>query len=68
MPAGRQLHHAATVVLSIALVVIGVAMLVTTVARGGGALSTGVLLGVLFCAAGIARLVLARKTAVERRP
>ena len=46
--------------LSTALVLIGVALLVSTLARGGGPLAIGVLLGVLFVAAGVGRLYLAR--------
>jgi hypothetical protein len=45
---------------SVAMVLIGVALLVSTLARGGGPLAVGVLLGVLFVAAGAARLYLAR--------
>ena len=51
-------HGAATVVLSALMVVIGVVMLARTLASGGGPLATGVLFGVLFTAAGIARLYL----------
>lgn len=57
---GRDLHRGVTAVLSVALVLVGLAMLVSTVARGGGPISNGVLLGLLFCAAGIARLILQR--------
>jgi hypothetical protein len=46
--------------LAVALLVIGVAMVVSTVARGGGPLSFGVVAGVLFAALGVARLKLAR--------
>jgi hypothetical protein len=42
------------------MVLIGVALLVSTLARGGGPLAVGVLLGVLFVAAGAARLYLSR--------
>ena len=42
------------------MVLIGVVMLVSTVARGGGPLAIGVLLGLLFVAAGAGRLYLAR--------
>jgi hypothetical protein len=47
-------------VLSTALVLIGVALLVSTLVRGGGPLAVGVLLGLLFVAAGVGRLYLAR--------
>jgi hypothetical protein len=46
----------ATAVLSGLMVVIGVAIVVRTVAAGGGALATGVVLGLLFVAAGAGRL------------
>jgi hypothetical protein len=42
------------------MVLIGVVLLVSTLARGGGPLAVGVVLGVLFVAAGAARLYLAR--------
>ena len=42
------------------IVLIGVALLVSTIARGGGPLAVGVLLGLLFVAAGAGRLYLAR--------
>ena len=54
-------HAVATVVLSVVMVGLGVAVLVRTLVAGGGPLSTGVLLGVLFCAAGAARLWLGRE-------
>ena len=60
MPTPRQVHRGATRVLSTAMVVIGVAILVSTIVRGGGALAIGVLLGVLFIAAGAGRLYLTR--------
>ena len=46
--------------MSVLLVLIGVALLVSTLARGGGPLAIGVLLGVLFVLAGAGRLYLAR--------
>ena len=44
--------------MSATMVVIGIALLVRTLVAGGGALATGVLLGILFVAAGAARLYL----------
>ena len=46
--------------MSTAIVVIGVALVVTTIAQGGGPLAVGVLLGILFVALGAGRLDLAR--------
>ena len=60
MPTPRQVHRGATRALSTAMVLIGVALLVSTLARGGGPLAIGVLFGGLFVAAGLARLYLAR--------
>jgi hypothetical protein len=44
--------------MSILMVVIGTAILVRTIAAGGGPAAVGVLLGVLFVAAGAGRLYL----------
>jgi hypothetical protein len=51
---------ATTLVLPVLLMLIGVAILVRTLAAGGGPLAYGVLMGVLFIAAGAARLILER--------
>jgi hypothetical protein len=58
MPGRRNLHRSATVALSLAMIVIGIVLVVRTLTAGGGALATGLLLGVLFVAAGAARLYL----------
>jgi hypothetical protein len=42
--------------MSIIMVVIGIALIVRTVAAGGGVAATGIILGVLFVLAGAARL------------
>ena len=47
-------------VLGVLLVVLGAAMVVSTLARGGGPLALGVVLGVLFVILGAVRLRLAR--------
>ncbi len=44
--------------MSIAMIVIGIALLTRTLLAGGGAVATGVILGLLFIAAGAARLYL----------
>ena len=46
---------------SVVIIGFGVAMLVLTLARGGGPLAVGVLFGLLFIALGAGRLYLARK-------
>ena len=60
MPAPREVHRGATRALSAVMVLSGVALLVSTIAQGGGPLALGVLLGVLFVAAGAGRLFLTR--------
>jgi hypothetical protein len=55
-------HRASTQVLSVALLVIGIALVVRTLTEGGGPLAVGVLLGVLFAAVGAARMWIARRT------
>ena len=46
--------------LSAVMIVIGIVMLVRTLAAGGGPLASGVILGLLFIVAGAGRLYLAR--------
>jgi hypothetical protein len=58
---GRTVHSSGTVVLSVVMVVIGVALVGQVIGGSGGVLSARLLLGVLFLAAGIARLYLERK-------
>jgi hypothetical protein len=48
--------------MSVAMMVIGVALLIRTLAAGGGPATTGVLLGVLFILAGAGRLYLQWRT------
>jgi hypothetical protein len=56
----QRAYLASTRTLSALLMVLGVAMVVTALARGGGALALGVVIGVLFAFLGGARLWLAR--------
>lgn len=58
MPAARDIHRAGTRTLSAAMLVIGVAMIVSTLVRGGGVFAIGLVMGVLFTAAGGGRLYL----------
>jgi hypothetical protein len=58
---GRDVHRAGTQALSIVLLLIGVALVVRTIAAGGGAGALGIVLGVLFIAAGAGRLWVARR-------
>jgi len=60
MPEPRQLHRASTRVLSSLMVLVGLALVVTTLVRGGGPLAIGLVVGVLFCGVGGGRLWLER--------
>ncbi|MFL5846852.1 MAG: hypothetical protein ACJ762_19385 [Solirubrobacteraceae bacterium] len=57
----RDVHRRGTIVLSCALMLIGVAMVARTIDEGGGAISAGVLLGVLFIFVGGGRLWIATR-------
>jgi uncharacterized membrane protein HdeD (DUF308 family) len=58
MPQRKQFHRTSTMLMSILMIVIGIVLVARTLAAGGGAAAIGVLLGVLFVAAGAARLYL----------
>ena len=58
MPGPRPFRQSYTRVMSILMVVVGVAILVRTFAAGGGPGAVGAVLGVLFIAAGVGRLYL----------
>jgi hypothetical protein len=64
---GRQVHRSATIVLSLLMTVIGVALIVETLAgvRGGG-IAVPLLLGLLFTAGGVGRLFLERRRSRSR--
>jgi len=57
----RDVHRGGTIVLSAALALIGVAIVARTIDAGGGVVSVGVLLGVLFMIAGAGRLWIATR-------
>ena len=59
-------YLASTRVLNALLVLVGLGLLVTALARGGGALAVGVVVGVLFALLGAGRLWLARPGAGGR--
>jgi hypothetical protein len=56
----RRAYVTSTRIMSGLLVLIGLAMVVSAVARGGGALALGVVLGTMLALLGAARLWLAR--------
>jgi hypothetical protein len=51
----------ATVLMSVLIMALGVAMVVRTIDAGGGATAVGILVGVLFVAAGAGRLYVERR-------
>jgi hypothetical protein len=54
-------RQARTFLLPLVMVVLGLAIVVRTLAGGGGPLAYGLLIGLLFVAAGAARLLLERR-------
>ena len=56
----RRAYAASTVVMSALIMLVGVAMVASALARGGGPLALGVVLGTLLALLGAGRLWLAR--------
>jgi hypothetical protein len=56
----QRAYLASTRALGVLLVLVGVAMVVSTLARGGGALALGVIFGAMLASLGAGRLWLAR--------
>lgn len=61
MSGPTPIRGGATAVLSTLMIVLGVAMIVRTLAAGGGALAVGLILGVLFVAVGVGRIYVGRR-------
>jgi hypothetical protein len=51
-----SMHRVSTLVLSAVMVLIGIALIVVTLVKGGGPFARGVIFGVLFTLAGAGRL------------
>jgi hypothetical protein len=62
----ERAYLASTRVLNAVLVVVGLVLIVVTLARGGGALALGLVVGVLFALLGAGRLWLARPGTEDR--
>jgi hypothetical protein len=58
MPEPQQVRQSFNRLTSAAMVVIGIALLIRTIAAGGGVLASGIVLGVLFISAGVGRIYL----------
>jgi len=55
MTSPERLYHGSIRVFSLVFIVLGAAIVISTLANGGGALSIGVVLGIAFLAVGIVR-------------
>jgi hypothetical protein len=63
MPSPERVYHGSIRVFSLVFIAIGLALLAVTLAAGGGPLSLGVLMGLVFVAIGAARLWVASRMA-----
>jgi hypothetical protein len=61
MTAGRQVHRSGTMVLSLLMAIIGVALIVENIGVHGSVISPRMLLGILFAAAGAGRIYVEAK-------
>ena len=61
MAAPERLYHGTVRTLSIVIAGLGAAILAVTLAAGGGLLSAGFLMGLIFLAVGVGRLVIASR-------
>ena len=59
---GEQLYRAVTRIFSVVIIGFGLAILIVTLARGASVGSAGIWIGLLFCAIGVARLVIALRS------
>jgi hypothetical protein len=61
VPAPERVYAGSVRVMSVLMLALGIAILVSTVVSGGGVLSVGVLLGTAFLAVGAGRLFIATR-------
>jgi hypothetical protein len=59
MPAPEEVYRGVTRIFAVVILGFGIAIVIITLAAGGGPLSTGMLIGLLFAALGAGRLYLA---------
>jgi hypothetical protein len=62
MTSPERLYRGSVRAFSLIFVLLGLGILIATLVNGGGPLSTGVLLGVLFVAVGVGRFWISRAT------
>jgi hypothetical protein len=60
MPSSERVYRGSVRFLSLLFIALGLLVLISTLANGGGPLSLGTLLGLAFIAVGVARLWLGR--------
>lgn len=60
-PVVERAYRQSTRILALLISVLGLVMAASTIARGGGPLALGVVVGVLFALLGAGRLILARE-------
>jgi multisubunit Na+/H+ antiporter MnhB subunit len=60
-PAPDEVYRGVTRIFAVVILGFGIAIIVITLANGGGALSAGILIGLLFSALGAGRLYLAMR-------
>jgi uncharacterized membrane protein YadS len=63
---GRGLHRGSTLLLSVAMVAIGLAVVVQSLAESTGALAARLLIGILLTAAGVGRIYIEVRRGRER--
>ena len=63
MPSPERIYHGSIRAFSFVFIALGVVILATTLGAGGGPLSVGTLLGVIFVAIGAGRLWIATRMA-----
>jgi hypothetical protein len=63
----QRAHRNSTLVLNAVLVVVGIALIVSTLARGGGPGAIGIVVGILFTLLGAARIYLASGRSLRRK-
>lgn len=61
MPSPERIYRGSVRALSLVFCALGLAILISTLARGGGVLSVGVVLGLIFVAVGAGRLWIASR-------
>jgi hypothetical protein len=61
MPSPERIYRGSVRALSLVFCALGLAILLSTLARGGGVLSVGVVLGLIFLAVGAGRLWIASR-------